>query len=271
MFFKHVFFKKNMDIKNETIIVGGTKAWDFYAEQGVESAKEVIEERKGLIRILRELGFSFKVAQSAWPRNLFVCHNGRVYKRSQHGSYADGGMILNYSDFSFASSAVSSSSRLKDPSSQKEVLNKLKRLYGENIVILPTPFEASPVFGFELNSDDIDLYMLSVPERKRLYVDSIYYKEFQREIDESCEKFGLKKKLVEQNGLKSFPCNAQVFKNGNLFMIANSDSPKSFLDDVRDLGIELKTLPFSRNCQHNGSIRCATNSAPNQYVFDIEV
>ena len=256
-------------INDNIVLVGGIGAWKKVKPKEVEIARQVIAERRELMRLLSDFGIPYKPVSVSWPRNSYVFHDNRIYTRKEHSYYADGGMILAYPNFTLASSDVSLFPRQKDPHSLGEVMNKLERLYGENVAVLPSPRHVSAKYADHIG--DIDLVLLPIPERGVLFVDESYDHGAQRSVDEVCERFNLKKQLVSQDGFRPcWPCNSFIFKTENISMIANSASGSDFLNRIRDLGIELITLPFSGNNYYNGSIRCATNSLPKNYPRNIE-
>src|SRR3989344_6444566 len=141
----------------------------FEAENKVE--EKMLLERRILLESLQSNGIDAVNIDCKWPRDSFISHSGKVYKRKNYGFYADGGYILNNLEFSLACSEVSFNEDMYTDIPE-ERYKLLQNLYGENVFILPPPDKS---LNFNL-SPHIDLVVLPIPERKLLFVDFMYYR-----------------------------------------------------------------------------------------------
>lgn len=228
--------------------------------------ENMVNERKRLAKALEKNTINYKIVNSKWPRDDFVNHNGKIFSRDKYGFYADGGYILNNSEFTLACSEVSSEvpsipNSFKDNSEKR--YSKLQDLYGKDIFILPAP-------DLSWNQDmspHIDLVVLPIPEIGTVFTDSRYYEEIAKdEIDNLSEKYQLKVSKVDNDYENpSYPCNSLILRQSkNPKVIVNSKGNKRFIDNLEKRGLETIAVPFSNNCFKGGGIRCATNTIPSE-------
>ena len=136
-----------------------------------EAENNILLERIMLLEALQNNGIDTVNVDCKWPRDYFVSHSGKMYKRKNYGFYADGGYILNNPEFTLACSDVSFNEDMYIDTPE-ERYKLLQNLYGENVFILPPPDKS---LNFNL-SPHIDLVVLPIPEKKLLFVDFMYYR-----------------------------------------------------------------------------------------------
>jgi hypothetical protein len=191
----------------------------------------------------------------------------KLHLSSKNRFYADGGYIVHRPEFTLACANVSFD-RGKTKHGSEERFKRLKRLYGNDIFILP-----SPDLGWNLNlSPHIDLVVLPIPEAGVIFVDKQYYNQNAHEsIDNLCTRFGLKLEIVDNDYARpSYPCNSLVVTKGtDPLVITNSTGNEGFLRKLDDYCIEYLAVPFSNNCANGGSIHCATNALPERRLKEI--
>ena len=237
----------------------------FEAENKVE--EKMLLERRILLEALQSNGIDAVNIDCKWPKDSFISHSGKVYKRKNYGFYADGGYVLNNDEFTLACSEVSFSDDMYTDTPD-ERYKLLQNLYGKNIFILPPPDKS---LNFNL-SPHIDLVVLPILERKLLFVDFMYYRTNHESLGLLCDKYNLTLKIVPNDYSKpSYPCNSLLIRNnGRISVVTNEINNKNFILTLRDYGLDIIDIPFEANCANGGSVHCATNTIPENYTGNIE-
>jgi len=221
---------------------------------------EMLNERLNLIHKLEARQIKYVAVNEMWPRDTFVYHNGKISANRDFGHYADGGYLYAFSGFTVACSGISEDEKTGKIDTSNERLQKLRRLYGDHIDIMPPP-------NYELNDTlrpHVDMIMLPIPQKNVVFVDRAYYREHSGTVNLFCERHKFDLNLTDNDYQNpSWPCNTEIISaKDNLIAITNSLSNRSFIDKLENIGIEAICVPFGYNCGQGGSVHCATNQVP---------
>ena len=61
-----------------------------------------------------------------------------------------------------------------------------------------------------------------------------------------------------------------IKNNGRIIVATNNINNKGFISSLRDYGLDVIDVPFEANCSSGGSVHCATNTIPENYINNIE-
>ena len=231
------------------------------------------KERNNLIEIIKSEGFDVLTVNTPWPRDAFVNFKEKIIRADENGFYGNSAVVVPSGDFVIASSKVGNY-RVNDSTSLRT--QKLTELYGpKNFHVISDGYNGNVIRRknrIEVSRDDIvthlDLSILSVPEKKLLVCDNIFYKNTNEDIDKLVKKRGLKLKLVEDTELRHFPCNALLLKKQNSIVAitgVNNFEPSLISPILEDVGIRTIEVPFTENLKKDGGVACATNILPKNY------
>jgi len=224
----------------------------------------------GLAEALAKEGFKVEIAPCQYPRDRYLFHQDRYCTKKDHLGISEGGMFLAGEDYLLVSKKLPyfGWKELKLSREEREAAFRQIETFFPNTRIYPVSSGVPGESIGPISAGHIDPGVMLLPRSKILIVDRCVYvgiPHYQEEFEEMAEAEGLEVKFysnpdVEEDSYENFPLNCLVLPKGDSEIIfANSKTP-SFVRLLRNLDLEVRTVPFHHSTTWGGSIHCATNT-----------